>query len=182
MTSSYSRSAKYLTPVLFSVLLAFGCKTNKEVSSTETKTEQPTEQTNTKPVLLASIQRTACFGQCPMYKTTFMDNGEVIYIGKRFVDRIGTYSTLLDVEEINSIKARATEYGYFELDSLYPTPITDFPSCITEVQINGKHKRVIDRRNPPDELKAFEKFLDSLLEGKELKKVSDDTDYDSRAQ
>ncbi len=165
----------YTAFILIPVLLAFGCKTNNDVVKAEAQQEQGTRET--KPVLLASIQRTACFGQCPMYKTTYMDNGEVIHIGKRFVEKIGTYSTLLDVEEINSIKERAVEYGYFELDSLYPTPISDFPSCITEVQINGKRKRVINRRNPPDELKAFELFLDSLLEGKELKKVSDSTDY-----
>jgi hypothetical protein len=36
---------------------------------------------------------------------------------------------------------------------------------------------VIDRRNPPENLRSFEKFLDSLLVGRELTKVSDVTDY-----
>ena len=50
--------------------------------------------------MLATIQRTACYGQCPMYKATFMDNGEVVYIGRRFVDNIGTYKALLSEEEV----------------------------------------------------------------------------------
>ena len=130
--------------------------------------------------MLASIQRTACYGQCPMYKATFMDNGEVIYIGKRFVENIGTYRTLISAEEVLDIKKKITEYDYFGLDSLYPTPITDFPSCITEASLNGNTKKVINKRNPPDNLRAFEKFLDSLLVDRQLEKVSDETNYPNR--
>lgn len=128
--------------------------------------------------MLATIQRTACYGQCPMYKATFLDNGEVIYIGKRFVENIGTYKTLISGEEVLDIKKKITEYDYFGLDSLYPTPIADFPSCITEASLNGNMKKVIDRRNPPVNLKSFEKFLDGLLEGREWEKVSDETEYE----
>ncbi|MDP6908685.1 MAG: DUF6438 domain-containing protein [Flavobacteriales bacterium] len=168
--------------IIVIALFSYGCKSSQEVSSTEPNKVQEQEPINLKPVLLASIQRTACYGQCPMYKTTYMNNGQVTYVGKRFVEKIGTYSALLDTDEINSIKEMVEEYNYFELDSLYPTPISDFPSCITEVQINGKHKRVIDRRNPPEDLKSFEKFLDSLIEGKKLRKDSDSTVYTEHEQ
>ena len=117
-----------------------------------------------------------------MYKTTFMDNGEVTYVGKGFVDKIGTYKTLISEEDVQFIKSNIIEYDYFGLDSLYPTPITDFPSSITEVNLNGKRKKVINRRTPPANLKDFEKFLDSLLEGKELQKVSDETNYDTKTK
>ena len=132
--------------------------------------------------MLASIERTACYGRCPMYKATFMDNGEVKYVGKGFVDKIGTYKTLISQEDVQFIKSNIIEYDYFGLDSLYPTPITDFPSSITEVNLNGKRKKVINRRTPPVNLKDFEKFLDSLLEGKELQKISDETNYDTKAK
>ena len=135
----------------------------------------------TEPQMLASINRTACYGQCPMYKATFMDNGEVIYVGKRFVENIGTYKTLISVEEVNEIKAKITELDYFSLDSLYPTPISDFPSCITEANLNGERKKVVNRRNPPKNLKAFEDFLDGLLEERGFEKVSDETMYDPKA-
>ena len=157
----------------------FGCKTSKESNSSTTSTNTSSETTlAAKPQLLASIQRTACYGQCPMYKATFMDNGEVKYVGKRFVEKLGTYSGLISEEQILEIQSKIKEYEYFKLDSLYPTPISDFPSCITEARLDGVSKKVIDRRNPPANLKAFEKFLDSLLEDVELTKVSDITNYD----
>lgn len=150
------------------------CKATKESTSASSETKATESVVQEEPQMLASIKRTACYGQCPMYKATFMDNGEVIYVGKRFVENEGTYKTLISEEEIIEIKKKITEYDYFSFDSLYPTPITDFPSTITEVNLNGQRKMVVDKRNPPAELKAFEKFLDSLLEGKKLEKVSDD--------
>lgn len=172
---------KHLLPatlILAMVVLTFGCKSSKE--STASSTESSSGQTTTQiaPQMLATIQRTACYGQCPIYKATFMDNGEVLYVGKMFVDNIGTYKGLLSAEDVLEIKKNIAEYDYFGLDSLYPTPITDFPSCITEVNLNGERKKVINRRTPPANLKAFEKFLDSLLAKTDLEKVSDDTNYD----
>lgn len=93
------------------------------------------------------------------------------------MEKLGTYEGLLTEDEVMAIRNKIVEYRYFELDSIYPTPISDFPSCHTEVQLNGKRKKVIDRRNPPENLRSFEKFLDSLLVGRELTKVSDVTDY-----
>lgn len=152
-----------------------GCKSTKETTATSKSSNS--EVVQTEPQMLASINRTACYGQCPMYKATFMDNGVVQYVGKRFVDNIGTYKTLITAEEVDEIKKQLEVAGYFSLDSLYPTPIADFPSCITEAQLNGQRKKVVNRRNPPVELKNFEKFLDSLLDARDWEKVSDNTDY-----
>jgi hypothetical protein len=163
-------------------LLAISCKSTKETTSNSVSENTIETTKKTEPQMLASIERTACYGRCPMYRATFMDNGEVKYIGKGFVDKIGTYKALISQEDVLRIKENIVEYDYFNLDSLYPTPITDFPSSITEVNLNGKRKKVINRRSPPPNLKAFEKFLDSLLEGKELEKVSDETDYDAKTK
>jgi hypothetical protein len=171
---------KNLFPVLaisLVVLLAVSCTSTKETTSNSVSESTVETTKQTEPQILASIERTACYGRCPMYKVTFMDNGEVKYVGKGFVDKIGTYKMLISANEVLEIKNKISEYSYFKLDSLYPTLITDFPSSITEVNLNGKRKKVVNRSSPPPSLKAFEKFLDGLLEGKELEKVSDETDY-----
>ena len=163
-------------------LFALSCKSNKDTTSATPSESSVKSPEQTAPQVLASIERTACYGRCPMYKATFMDNGEVKYVGKRFVEKIGTYKTLISAEEVLLIKKNIIEYDYFSLDSLYPTPISDFPSVITEASLNGQLKKVVDMRSPPDNLRDFEKFLDSLLEGKELEKISDETNYDTKAK
>lgn len=167
----------FLAILVFGIALS-SCKSSKDTTSASSIEGNDTEvSVQSEPKMLASIERTACYGQCPMYKATFMDNGEVIYVGKRFVDKLGTFQGLISSENVLLIKKNIVEYDYFGLDSLYPTPVTDFPSCITEASLNGNLKKVIDRRNPPQNLKDFEKFLDSLLNDLELEKVSDNTNY-----
>ena len=163
-------------------LFAFSCKSTKSTASATTEASTAAATIQSEPQMLASIERTACYGRCPMYKATFMDNGEVIYVGKRFVEKIGTYRTLLSAEEVQQIEKNIVAYNYFGLDSLYPTPISDFPSVITEAYLNGKRKKVVDMRNPPENLSDFEKFLDGLLAGKELEKLSDETNYNIKAK
>ncbi|MBI1287609.1 MAG: hypothetical protein GC178_08535 [Flavobacteriales bacterium] len=177
-----------MRPLLMSLSIAaltfaaIGCKSNKDTTTSTGTTKENPATMQTEPQLLASIERTACYGQCPMYKATFFDNGEVKYVGKRFVENVGTYRTLISAEDVQDIKKKITESDYFGLDSLYPTPIADFPSCITEANLNGTRKKVIDRRSPPDNLLGFERFLDSLLKDREWEKVSDNTDYDPAAK
>jgi Domain of unknown function (DUF6438) len=39
-----------------------------------------------------SLERTECFGPCPVYKVTIRLDGSVRYVGKKNVQRIGTYT------------------------------------------------------------------------------------------
>ena len=126
---------------------------------------------------LASIKRTACYGKCPIYRLTILDNGQVIYEGKQFVEKIGTYSGLLTGEDVANVLKMSEETNYFELEDAYDVPIADFPTCVTSVTKDGKTKRVMNKQGAPASLKKFETYLDSLLEGLELKKLSAEVNY-----
>jgi hypothetical protein len=189
-------------PVL--LVIASSCSSNKETAVTSTKTEKITgnaasqNQVESVPTSgnssaknqeidkgiasakaeeLASIKRTACYGKCPIYRLTILDNGQVIYEGKQFVEKIGTYAGLLNGEDLETILKRAKEISYFELEDAYDVPIADFPTCVTSVTNNAKTKRVMNKQGAPASLKKFETYLDSLLEGLELKKLSDEVSY-----
>ncbi|MFT4526804.1 MAG: hypothetical protein ACI85F_002984 [Bacteroidia bacterium] len=126
---------------------------------------------------LASIKRTPCYGRCPMYRMTVLDNGQVVYEGKRFVEKIGTYSGLVSGEDVETILEMAKETNYFDLEDEYDVPVADFPTCVTSVTKDGKTKRVMNKQGAPASLKKFELYLDSLLEGLELTKLSDEVNY-----
>lgn len=119
------------------------------------------------PVVVATIERTACFGKCPMFKATFFSDGTVHYEGKRFVANEGLFTIKISNDEVNSIFAEADKLGYWGLDDRYDSSVTDFPSCITSVTKNDKTKSVYNRVGGPKSLKAFERHLESLLEEKE---------------
>lgn len=163
---------------LSAILLTGSCKSKEQttVRPTETTTSATTTATEG-PAILATIERTSCFGSCPIYKATFFDNGEVMYVGRNFVTNIGTYTTLISAEELQGIRTMAEDVGYFLLEDAYPTPISDFPKCITSVQMDGKKKSVLNGENAPRDLIGLERHLDGLLKEREWVKVSDVSRY-----
>jgi hypothetical protein len=125
------------------------------------------EETNTIPTaskdsLLASVERTPCFGMCPIYTMHIYQSGFVRYEGKNFVDNIGLYYTYSDASVLEQIKAKAEEIKFFSFDDTYDGQVTDLPTTYVTVNMNGEKKRIKLRYNYPDELKAFGKYLDEL--------------------
>ncbi len=179
----------------FSIFNFTACKTNKDVVSS-TKTESPQQTTNSSPQkteeinfsqnsantkqaiakddsLFVTIERTACFGKCPTYKTRIYTSGYVIFDGKMNVDKIGRFSTKLSKEEIETLKQKINEVNYFELNDKYDGPATDLPSVITSVALNGFRKSITARYEVPAELKSFQIFIDKLFVDKNWVLIGD---------
>lgn len=164
--------------LLLSSLTILGCKSKETtVAQTAVSNSTVTASVSESPAVLASIERTACFGKCPIYRATFHDNGEVTYIGRNFVEHVGTYTTLISEDDLKSIVQMAKDMNYFGLNDAYPTPIPDFPTCITTVNLEGRQKRILNGENAPRDLIGFERHLDALLKDREWTKVSDVSRY-----
>lgn len=138
--------------------LVFSCKPKEKVS------EKSQGQSDT--VLLASIERTPCFGRCPTYKIKIFQSGYVVYDGKQNVTHLGLFETRLPKEQVQQVKEYIVANRIYDLNDEYTNPrIADFPSVITEVNLDGKYKRIVNTEpRAPESLKAFEKFLDSFFD------------------
>ncbi|MFI5220137.1 MAG: DUF6438 domain-containing protein [Bacteroidia bacterium] len=147
--------------ILLFITLFSNCKSKEKISATATPVSADT-------VLLASIERTPCFGRCPTYKTTIYQNGYVKYEGKQNVINIGIFTTQLNQQTIDELKKYITENNIYELPDKNVNPhIADFPGTFTEINLNGKYKRIINTDpEAPKQLIEFEKFLDSLFNEK----------------
>ena len=64
---------------------------------------------------IARIQRTNCFGRCPVYTLTVFKDGRLEYFGKRFTPRTGKFSSKVDKKKIEELINRAKTIGYNEL-------------------------------------------------------------------
>lgn len=120
---------------------------------------------NNDTVLLASIERTPCFGICPVYKITIYQSGFTVMHGKRNVPNIGRFSTRLTAEQVKEIIRYAAENKIYDLEGEYIEPrIADFPTTITELNINNRYKRIVNTQpSAPEVLLNWEKFLDSFF-------------------
>lgn len=122
---------------------------------------------------VARIQRTNCFGRCPVYTMTVFEGGRVEYFGKRFTPREGRYEAQADEKTIEQLLAKAAEINFFGFNNTYDKEgITDLPSTLTTIRNEEGLKTVVNRFDAPENLISFEKYFDTLFEGLDWKPVS----------
>ena len=111
-----------------------------------------------------TMKRTPCYGECPQYMISIYESGVVVYNGVRFVSKIGCFKSSIKIQQINYIKLLLDEIEFFNLDEEYISDITDIPSVITEVFINGNRHKVHDRLKAPEKLKNLYKEIDLIVD------------------
>ncbi len=169
----------YILSIFMIAIALQACKTSEEVVDVkETVTEAPSDtadlaseeipvdsDSTAERALFASIERTFCFGRCPVYKMRIYSDGSVEYEGIRDVDMIGKYTTTITKSKMNAILKMAEEIKFFELEDEYDDPmVTDLPSATTSVVgHDGKTKSVKRRHGFPKRILQLEKLFDDLM-------------------
>jgi len=154
--------------IMVVAMVAMACATKKNagsVSDAEYSDFKPVAKNDT---TFASIERTFCFGTCPVYTLTIGVNGNATYEGTRNVDMLGTYSGKFTPAQMNTLIESAKNIEYLTMESSYDNPhVTDLPSTTTSIVIDGKRKQVMRRIGFPQSIKVFEDTFDELA--KEVK-------------
>ena len=73
-------------------------------------------------------------------------------------------------QKIQQLKNKIQAIQLFQLADKYDAKVTDIPSCVLYVNLDGKKKQIFDRHGAPDSLKEFEKMIDKFVLESELKK------------
>jgi hypothetical protein len=90
-----------------------------------------------------SLERTACFGRCPMYVVTVAGDGQVTFAGKDFVAQAGTHQGDVDTAVVDQLRQAITDAGFFAMNDCYcERRMTDMPSVIITVQWGERQKTV----------------------------------------
>jgi hypothetical protein len=138
--------------------------------NTEITTAQiPSAQTKGQ-ITEITLERTTCFGTCPAYTVTLRSDGTITYEGRRFVEMTGTYQG--QVYGFARLAHLILSEGYFNLKDNYSARVTDMPSAITSVVMNGKRKTIMNYGDAgPVELWGIEMAIDGMLKSARLEKV-----------
>ncbi|GAB4145621.1 MAG: hypothetical protein OHK0017_05400 [Patescibacteria group bacterium] len=154
--------------VIFLALIIVGSwlvyKTVNPANSNQT--EVPTTFTPAEDDLSSveiTIERQPCFGYCPVYSVTINGSGEVIYKGTANVKVTGEQKSQISKEEVKKLVEEFKKADYFNLKDEYTANVSDVPTTITSLKLNGKSKRIIDYYNAPESLKALESKIDETV-------------------
>lgn len=149
-------------------------KIEKEKTNTPSKTAIEPKKEIELPVpiekevkLMAKINRTPCFGKCPVFTIELFDNGIVKYNGIAFVDKKGIFTAKVTPEFIAKIQSKALSIKYLSLENKYPIApvvIADLPTTTTFIRIGEEGKQITDNFDAPRDLIDFENWLEHQFE------------------
>jgi hypothetical protein len=116
---------------------------------------------------IITLERTACYGKCPVYKLTVYGSGAVIYEGKDFVRTTGKAEETISQEQIKQLVSEFEKANYYSLNDNYmEVAITDLPYVNTSIAMDGKTKSIkhyCGDISAPEQLTELENRIDEIV-------------------
>jgi ankyrin repeat protein len=90
-----------------------------------------------------TLVRTGCFGSCPSYTLTVSTDG-IEFDGHGFVVASGKHKDRVDADEVRKLAATFVAADFYSMDSAYRAGVTDNPTYVLSLAIDGHRKEVED--------------------------------------
>jgi uncharacterized protein DUF6438 len=99
------------------------------------------------PDVVIRLERTFCFGECPVYSVSIDAMGNVTYDGTEFVRVKGRQTDRIPVPRVAELLATADRIGFFDLRDQYrtirnpdrtETMVTDLPTTFVTITRGGR--------------------------------------------
>ena len=120
-----------------------------------------------------TLERTPCFGSCPVYIISVSPSGLVSFEGKAHVSQLGAATGHIPRQRVDSLLVELEQAGYLGFASRYALSepacgryVTDLPSAISSATIRGQTKRIEHDHGcggAPGALAVLEKRIDEVL-------------------
>lgn len=119
------------------------------------------------------LERTMCYGTCPVYKLTIYADGKVEFSGERFVNAIGSHVKTISQEKVALMLTEADSINFFKLNGKYDCyEQTDQPIVEITITKEGNTKKVVHDHGclstNKKELAALTKLEDKIDELAEI--------------
>jgi hypothetical protein len=110
------------------------------------------------------LERTACYGRCPVYVVSIDARGSVTYDGTRFVKVTGRQTDRVPASRVAALVETVDRIRFFDLDDKYRQLITDVPTTFVTVTRDGRTKRIEDYFGAPKSLNDLEREIDDAAQ------------------
>lgn len=95
------------------------------------------------------LERTECYGRCPVYTIEISSDRTVKFLGKAHVAKLGNQASTVNPGDLEFLAAAIQRLNFFALRDTYASPadgctevVTDNPSIIITVQTRNQQKTV----------------------------------------
>ena len=90
-----------------------------------------------------SLQRSGCYGTCPSYTVTVGTSG-IAFDGGFYVVARGKHTVGTDAKKVRDLAKYFVTADFYSMDDKYVAPVTDNPTYILSIDIDGHAKKVVD--------------------------------------
>lgn len=116
------------------------------------------------------LERTACFGTCPIYQLTITGDGTVMYDGRDFVLVKGAQTSQISRAQVQELIAAFEQADFMSLTDYMEQQVTDLPYAITSITRGGQSKTVhhyYGDSRAPQQLTDLESTIDQITNSKQ---------------
>ncbi|HEX7288039.1 MAG TPA: ankyrin repeat domain-containing protein [Candidatus Angelobacter sp.] len=93
--------------------------------------------------IVVTMVRSGCFGSCPSYKVTIR-NDHIIFEGHGHVVAHGMHRDSAHPESVRALARKFIAADFYSMDSAYRAGVTDNPTYVLSIEIDGHKKKVVD--------------------------------------
>jgi ankyrin repeat protein len=90
-----------------------------------------------------TLQRTGCYGSCPGYTVTVSSDG-IVFEGRSFVVASGRHTDSAAAGDVQKLAKRFIAADFYSMDAEYRAAVTDNPTYVLSIDIDGRKKVVED--------------------------------------
>lgn len=94
-------------------------------------------------VVEITLKRSGCFGSCPSYSVLVSTHG-VEFKGEAFVVAPGRHVDTSDPDGVRELAREFVEADFYSMDASYWASVTDNPTYVLSLSIDGHAKQVVD--------------------------------------
>jgi membrane dipeptidase (peptidase family M19)/uncharacterized protein DUF6438/ankyrin repeat protein len=134
----------------------------------------PAAQDTAQGPITITLQRTACFGMCPVYSVTIHDDGTVSYEGLEHTKVQGKQTWKIDRAAVRALAKEMQDAKLFDLENEYRALVTDHPTVYTSLTIGSRTKKVKNYVAGPPRLKEMEERIDEVAGTRKYVKGQDE--------
>jgi len=174
MRQALRNSRRWLGWLLACAVLASlpACGKKKKAAADTTSIDQP-HPPDTVPgaTAVATLERTGCYGECPVYRLTVNSDGTVVYVGTRWVKVLGRQEYKISDAQLVELQASFDRAGFSQLRDYDKVESTDDDWALLSYRRGAGFKRVRhyhgDNSAPPA-LSTLEDEFDRIVDSGRL--------------
>jgi uncharacterized protein DUF6438 len=166
-------SRHWLARLLTCVLLVFLASCGKKKPPADTISIDQPHPPDTVPgaTAIATLERTGCYGECPVYRLTVNSDGTVVYVGTRWVKVLGRQVYKISEAQMAELQAAFERANFLQMRDYDKVESTDDDWAHLSYRRGAGFKRVRhyhgDNAAPPT-LAALEDEFDRIVDSGRL--------------